>query len=97
MKETIFAGRRASRVRCASLAQTVGAPRIAEEELVPWTSEAGYVMHRYQRQVAGQYSTEPLLGYVSWDEYCWYDPDNAYVIGADSNIPVLITPCGMVS
>lgn len=42
----------------------------------------------------GQYSTEPLPGYVSWDEYCWYDPDDAYVIEPDSNIPTVVTPCG---
>ena len=81
-----------------ALAQTVDGPRIAEEELIPWTPETGYsVIDWYQRQVTGQYSTESLPGYVSWDGYCWYDPGDAYVIGPDSSIPTVVTPCGTVS
>lgn len=77
-----------------ALAQTVDGPRVAEEELVPWTPGTGYsVIDWYQAQVTGQYSTEPLPG----DEYCRYDSDDAYVIGPDSSVPVLITPCGTVS
>lgn len=78
-----------------AMAQTADGPQIAEEELVPWTPETGYsVIDWYEGQVAGQYNTEPLPGYVSWDEYCWYDPADAYVIGPDSNIPTVVTPCG---
>lgn len=43
---------------------------------------------------SGRYSTEPLPGYVSWDRHCWYDPNDAYTVGSDSNIPILDTPCG---
>jgi hypothetical protein len=78
-----------------ALAQTVDGPRTAEEELVPWYPETGYdVMNWYQSQGAGQYSTEPLPGYVSWGEYCWYDPDDVIVLNEDGNIPMSENPCG---
>jgi hypothetical protein len=81
-----------------ALAQTVDGPRIAEEELVPWTPETGYsVVDWYRSQITAQYSTEPLPGYVQWDEYCWYNPDDVYIIGPDGNIPIYLTPCGEVS
>jgi hypothetical protein len=28
---------------------------------------------------------------------CWYDPDDAYVVGPDSNIPIIDTPCGIIN
>jgi hypothetical protein len=64
----------------------------------------------YTKDVAGviQYGGEaspvqdgasrvPHPGYVQWDEDCWYDPNDAYVIGPDSNIPIIDTPCGIIS
>jgi hypothetical protein len=84
-----------------ALAQTVDEPRRAEEELVPWTPETGYsVIEWYERQVdaRAQYSAEPRPGYVDFVESgtCWYDPNDAYIVGADGAVPAYITPCGTI-